>query len=82
MDCSSHTDEPVQQTVRQTCDAFLELGPHAQSSANHHDHAFNLDHVVPVQVPEAVLFASVPTPPPRRADISTHPSILTTVLKI
>ena len=82
MNCSSHADEPVQQTVRQTCDAFLELGPHAQFSSNHHDNTFNVEYVVPVQLPDTFVFVSVPTPPPRSVDILTHISIPTTVLRI
>jgi hypothetical protein len=82
MDCSSHADEPVQQTVRQTCDAFLELGPHTQVSSDHRDNTFNLQYVVPVQLPDTFVFVSVPTPPPRSVDTPTHPSIPTTVLRI
>ena len=82
MHCSSDADEPVRQTVRQTCDAFLELGPHAQFSSNHHDNTFNLESVVPVQLSDTFVFVSVPTPPPRGADTPTHLSIQTTVLRI
>jgi len=82
MHCSSDADEPVRQTVRQTCDAFLELGPHAQFSSTHHDNTFNLETVVPVQLPDTSVFVSVPTPPPRSVDTPTHPSIPTTVLRI
>src|SRR5215510_10927775 len=82
MHCSSDVDEPVQQTVRQTCDAFLELGPHTQVSSDHHDTTFNLQYLVPVQLPDTFVFVCVPTPPPRSADTPTHPSIPTTVLRI
>ena len=82
MHCSSHADEPVRQTVRQTCDAFLELGPQSQFSSHHADSTFNLEYAVPVQLPDTFVFVSVPTPPPRSADTPTHPSIPTTVLRI
>jgi len=82
MDCSSHADEPIRQTVRQTCDAFLEIGPHSQFSSNHAVSTFTLEYVVPVQLPDTCVFVSVPTPPPRSADTSTHLSIPTTVLRI
>ena len=82
MDCASHADEPVRQTVRQTCDAFLELGPQSQFSSPHADSTFNLEYAVPVQLPDIFVFVSVPTPPPRSADTPTHPSIPTTVLRI
>jgi len=78
MDCSSHADEPV----RQTCDAFLELGPQSQFSSHHAESTFNLEYAVPVQLPDTFVFVSVPTPPPRSADAPTHPSIPTTVLRI
>jgi hypothetical protein len=82
MDCSSHADKPVQQTVRQTCDAFLEIGPHSQFSSNQTDTTSNLEYAMPVQLPDAFVFVSVPTPPPRSADTPTHPSIPTMVLRI
>lgn len=82
MDCSSHADETDRQTVRQTCDAFLEIGPHSQFSSNHADGTFNLEYAVPVQLPDTFVFVSVPTQPPRSADTPTHPSIPTTVLRI
>ena len=82
MDCSSHAEEPVRQTVRQACDAFLELGPHSQFSSNHAESTFNLEYTVTVQLPDTLVFVSVPTPPPRTADAPTHPSIPTTVLRI
>jgi hypothetical protein len=43
---------------------------------------FTLEYVVPVQLPATFVFVSVPTPPPRRADTSTHLSIPTTLLRI
>jgi hypothetical protein len=82
MNCSSHADEPVRQTVRQTCDAFLELGPHSQFSSHHADSTFNLEYAVPVQLPDTFVFVSVTTPPPRSADTPTHASLPTTVLRI
>jgi hypothetical protein len=82
MHCSSDADEPVQQPVRQTCDAFLEIGPHSQFSSHPADSTFNLEYALPVQLPDTFVFVSVPTPPPRSADTSTHPSISTTVLRI
>ena len=58
MHCSSDADEPVRQTVRQTCDAFLELGPHSQFSSHHADSTFNLEYAVPVQLPDTFVFVS------------------------
>jgi hypothetical protein len=82
MHCSAHADEPIQQTVRHTCDAFLEIGPHSQFSSDHADSTFNLEYALPVHLPDTFVFVAVPTPPPRSADTSTHFSISTTVLRI
>jgi len=79
MDCSSGTEEPV----RETCDAFLEIGPHSQFSSNHAANTFHLECVAPVHVlPDTRIPLVRVTEPPRSADTPIHPSIHTTVLRI
>ncbi len=79
MDCSSTTEQPV----RQTCDAFIELGPQSHAS-------FTPDLPVPKvlefedppQLPTLVALVVGPEHPPRSADTPIHVSIPTTVLRI
>lgn len=79
MDCSSGTEEPV----RETCDAFLEIGPHAQLSSHHATNSLHLEYTVPVHVlPNTLVPLVRVTQPPRSADTPIHPSIQTTVLRI
>lgn len=79
MDCSSGTEEPV----RETCDAFLEIGPHSQFSSKHAANAFHLECVVPVHVlPDTLVPLVRVTEPPCSADTPIHPSIQTMVLRI
>ena len=78
MDCSSHTEEPV----RQTCDAFLELGPHSEVSSHYGLTLTTLDFEVAVQLPVTVFSVLTPDHPPRDADTPTSLSIHTTVLRI
>jgi hypothetical protein len=79
MDCSSGTEEPV----RETCDAFLEIGPHSQFSPNHAGSTLQFECVVPVHVlPDTLVPLVRETEPPRSADTPIHPSIQTTVLRI
>ena len=79
MDCSSATEQPV----RQTCDAFLELGPQSHASFSQELLILKvLDFVVAPQLPASVFFVFRPEHPPRGADTSIHLSIPTTVLRI
>jgi hypothetical protein len=75
-DCSSDTEQ-----ARQTCDAFLEIGPQSQLSTNHAVSLFTFECALPSQLPDT--FNSVFTPtPPRHAVSSVHLSIPMTVLRI
>lgn len=77
MDCSSATEQPV----RQTCDAFLELGPQSHASFTQELPTLNVDfEVAPLPIP--VLLVLRPEHPPRGADTPIHLSIPTTVLRI
>lgn len=79
MDCSSGTEDPV----RETCDAFLEIGPHSQFSSQLSISSLHLECTVPVHVPPDAFIPFVRvTEPPRNADTPIHPSIQTTVLRI
>ena len=78
MDCSSGTDDQT----RQTCDAFLEVGPQSQFSSHQVESTVNLECAVPVQVLDSIVSGFEPTPPPRGADTPIHRSIPTTVLRI
>jgi hypothetical protein len=79
MDCSSGTEEPV----RETCDAFLEIGPHSQFSSHYAISSLHLECTVPVHVlPDTLIPLVRVTEPPRSADTPIHPSIHTTVLRI
>lgn len=80
MDCSSATDEPI----RETCDAFLELGPHSSASFSLPlDSTIQLESVEPVDLlPDAFILLVSITTPPRGAQTPLHLSIPTTVLRI
>jgi hypothetical protein len=78
MDCSSGTDEQT----RQTCDAFLEIGPHSQFSSHHVASTVTLECAVPSHVSDAFVSSCESTPPPRGSGMSVHRSIPTTVLRI
>lgn len=78
MDCSSTTEAPV----RQTCDAFLEIGPHSEFSSSPGVTALHFDFEVPIQLPAIVLSVSQPAQPPCDSDTPIHLSIQTTVLRI
>ena len=78
MDCSSETEDQS----RQTCDAFLEIGPQSQLSTNHTVGAFTLEYAVPSQLPSIFNAVSKRTLPPRDAVFPIHLSIPTTVLRI
>lgn len=75
MDCSSDTEEPA----RQTCDAFLEIGP--QSTA-HAVSLFTFEYAVPIQLVVTYNPVFTPSPPPRHAVSPIHLSIPITVLRI
>lgn len=77
-DCSSETEEQA----RQTCDAFLEIGPQSQISINNAVSLFSCEYALPIQL--LVTFNPVfsPTPPPRNAVSPIHLSIPITVLRI
>ena len=78
MDCSSATEQPV----RQTCDAFLELGPQSDASFTQELPTLNVDFDAVPQLPTSVFLVFRPEHPPRGADTSIHLSIPTTVLRI
>jgi hypothetical protein len=78
MDCSSSTEDQA----RQTCDAFLEIGPLSQLSAHHVASPFTLDCAVPIQGRGTFVFICQATPPPRDVDTPLHVSIPSTVLRI
>jgi hypothetical protein len=78
MDCDSSTDDQA----RQTCDAFLEIGPQSQVSAHQALSAFYLECPVPVHLPDISVSGFELTPPPRDSDTPIHLSIPTTVLRI
>ena len=78
MDCSSGTDDQA----RQTCDAFLEIGPQSQFFSHHVVNTVNLECAVPIHVPDTFVSGFEPTPLPRGSDTPIHRSIPTTVLRI
>lgn len=78
MDCSSETEDQS----RQTCDAFLEIGPQSQLSTNHAVSSFMLEYAIPSQLPGAFNAVLKRTLPPRNAVFPIHLSIPTTVLRI
>lgn len=80
MDCSSEPDEPI----RETCDAFLELGPHSSASSSHQiDTTIQFERAGPVNLlPDAFIPLVSITTPPRGAHTPLHLSIHTTVLRI
>ena len=80
MDCSSATEQPV----RQTCDAFLQLGPQSPASFSQELPTHNIDsdsNTTPRRSAFAFL-VSRSEHPPRGADAPIHLSISTTVLRI
>ena len=68
--------------MRQTCDAFLDLGPQSQESSHHDLTTAILDVEVVAQLPVTVFGVLPPDRPPRTADSPIHLSIQTTVLRI
>ena len=78
MGCSSTTQEPI----RQTCDAFLEIGPHSEHSSNHSLFTIHADFDVAVPLLDTTFTVSLSAEPLRRLDTPIHPSIQTTVLRI
>ena len=78
MDCSSATEQPV----RQTCDAFLQLGPQSPPSLAQELPTLNVEFDVAPQLPTSVFLVYRTEHPPRGADTPIHLSIPTTVLRI
>lgn len=78
IDCSSTTEEPV----RQTCDAFLQLGPQSQTSFAQEWPTHNVALEPVFQPPASVFLVVKREQPPRRADTPIHVSIPSTVLRI
>ena len=78
MDCSSATEQPV----RQTCDAFLRLGPQSHASFSQEPPSLNVDFDAVPQLPTSVFLVFRTEHPPRGADTPIHLSIPTTVLRI
>lgn len=79
MDCSSATEH---QPVRQTCDAFLQLGPQSHASFTQELPSLNVDVDAVPLLPISILLAFRAEHPPRGADTPIHLSIPTTVLRI
>jgi hypothetical protein len=82
---STQVDRPSsteEQPARQTCDAFLEIGPQSEHSSNEFGSIIHIDSHIPAKVPHLILSASLPSQPPRDPDTSIHSSIPTTVLRI
>lgn len=79
MDCSSATEQPV----RQTCDAFLELGPQSHAPSSQELPILKvLEFEAVPQLPTSVFLVFRPEHPPLGADTPIHLSIPTTVLRI
>ena len=78
IDCSSATDEPV----RQTCDAFTQLGPQSPLSSSQELPILKMDIEVAPQLPNSVFVVFRAQHPPHGADTLIHLSIPTTVLRI
>ena len=78
VDCSSATEQPV----RQTCDAFLQLGPQSLASFTQELPNINVEFDVAPQLPTSVFLVYRSEHPPRGADTPIHPSIPTTILRI
>lgn len=77
-DCSSATEQPV----RQTCDAFLQLGPQSPASSSQELPVLKIDFEVAPQLPTSVVILFRAEHPPRGADTPIHLSIPTTILRI
>lgn len=77
-DCSSNTDKQA----RQTCDAFLVIGPQSQPSTTHAVSSFTFECAVPCQSPDTFTSVFTPASPPRNTVSSIHLSISATVLRI
>jgi hypothetical protein len=78
MDCSSATEQPV----RQTCDAFVQLGPQSPASFSQELATLNIDSDTTPRVPTLTFCVFRSEHPPRCADTPIHLSIPTTVLRI
>jgi hypothetical protein len=78
IDCSSATEQPV----RQTCDAFLQLGPQSLASFTQELPTINVQFDVAPQLPTSVFLIYRTEHPPRGADTPIHLSIPTTILRI
>jgi len=76
--CSSATEQPV----RQTCDAFLQLGPQAHASFSQELPSLNVDFNAVPQLPTSASLIFRTEHPPGGADTPIHLSIPTTVLRI
>lgn len=78
-DCpSSDTEEQA----RQTCDAFREIGPQSQLSANHVVGSFTFESAVPSLLPDTFHSVFTWTQSHRHPVFPIHLSIPTTVLRI
>jgi len=78
MDCSSATEQPV----RQSCDAFLQLGPQSLASFTRELPSLNVEFDIAPQLPTSVFLVYRTEHPPRGADTPIHRSIPSTVLRI
>lgn len=78
MDCSSANEQPV----RQTCDAFLQLGPQSPASFSQELPTLNIDSDTTPRLTTSTFLVLRSEHPPRAADTPIHLSIPTTVLRI
>jgi hypothetical protein len=78
VDCSSASEQPV----RQTCDAFLQLGPQSFVGFTQELPNLNMEFDVAPQLHTSVVLVYRTEHPPRGADTPIHLSIPTTVLRI
>lgn len=77
--CSTNTDQPV----RQTCDAFIQLGPQSPPSSSVQElPLLSMDVEAAPQLPISVFAIFRSEHPPLGADTPIHLSIPTTVLRI
>jgi hypothetical protein len=79
MDCPSGMEEPI----RGTCDAFLEIGPQSQFLSHDAANPFHLAYTLPIHLlPNTFVPLVHITNPPESTDTPIHPSIHTTILRI
>ena len=75
-------EDATEQPVRQTCDAFLQLGPQSLASFTQELPTINVQFDVAPQLLPSVFLVYRTEHPPRGADTPIHLSIPTTILRI